>query len=85
MLRNLLLPTVFAVLVFDFAIPILPVGTTSPLPTKTVAVDPFQNQGKWQGWGSSLAWWARAIGGTANADDYADLIYTTNSNHDYPV
>lgn len=84
MLRNLLLPTVFAVLVFDFAIPILPVGTTSPLPTKTVAVDPFQNQGKWQGWGSSLAWWARAIGGTANADDYADLIYTTNSNHDYP-
>lgn len=41
----------------------------------TVKIDPTQNLGRWDGWGSSLAWWGRAVGGTANADYYADLIY----------
>lgn len=50
----------------------------------TVKVDPTKNLGQWEGWGSSLAWWARAIGGTANADYYADLIYTTKSTDGYP-
>lgn len=45
-------------------------------PTLAITVDSSQVLGKWEGWGSSLAWWARAIGGTANADFYADLIYT---------
>jgi galactan endo-1,6-beta-galactosidase len=49
-----------------------------------VKVDPRENLGHWEGWGSSLAWWARAIGGTSNADFYADLIYTTNVNDGYP-
>lgn len=52
--------------------------------SKPVMVDPARDLGAWQGWGSSLAWWARAIGGTNNADFYADLIYTTNSVHGYP-
>ena len=46
--------------------------------------DPTNNLGQWEGWGSSLAWWARAIGGTANADYYADLIYTTKTTDGYP-
>lgn len=52
--------------------------------TITVKVDPTKNLGQWEGWGSSLAWWARAIGGAANADYYADLIYTTKSTDGYP-
>lgn len=52
--------------------------------TTTVNVDPTSNLGQWEGWGSSLAWWARAIGGTANADYYADLIYTMKSTDGYP-
>jgi galactan endo-1,6-beta-galactosidase len=52
--------------------------------TVTVKVDPTKNLGRWDGWGSSLAWWARAIGGTANVDYYADLIYTMKSTDGYP-
>ena len=47
-------------------------------------VEPSSYFGMWQGWGSSLAWWARAIGGTGNADYYADLIYKTDSTRGYP-
>src|ERR1700731_3996462 len=50
----------------------------------TVKIDPTQNLGRWDGWGSSLAWWGRAVGGTANADYYADLIYSTKSVDGYP-
>src|SRR5260370_12038519 len=49
----------------------------------TIKPDPRSNLGQWEGWGSSLAWWARAIGGTANADYYADLIYTTKITDGY--
>lgn len=47
-------------------------------------VEPSQDLGNWDGWGSSLAWWARAIGGTSNADYYADLIYTMKATNGYP-
>jgi galactan endo-1,6-beta-galactosidase len=50
----------------------------------TIKPDPKSNLGQWEGWGSSLAWWARAIGGTANANYYADLIYTTKITDGYP-
>jgi galactan endo-1,6-beta-galactosidase len=43
----------------------------------TATVDPTKTWSTWDGWGSSLSWWARAIGGTRNANVYADLIYTT--------
>ena len=44
-----------------------------------ITVDPSRSWGPWDGWGSSLAWWGRAIGGSGNADSYADLIYTTGN------
>ena len=54
-------------------------------PTTTVAsIHPSRDLGRWEGWGCSLAWWARAVGGTGNADDYSDLIYTTRSVGRYP-
>jgi len=54
-------------------------------PSATAAVvDPARDLGTWEGWGSSLAWWARAIGGTRNADYYADLIYTKKVTDGYP-
>jgi len=54
------------------------------LQTQVVKLNPNENLGLWEGWGSSLAWWTRAIGGTANADYYADLIYTTKTTDIYP-
>lgn len=42
-----------------------------------VTVDPSRGWVSWDGWGSSLAWWGRAVGGSRNANLYADLIYTT--------
>jgi galactan endo-1,6-beta-galactosidase len=50
----------------------------------SIKVDSSQDLGTWDGWGNSLAWWARAIGGTANADHYADLIYTDKTIDGYP-
>src|SRR6266851_8791637 len=38
----------------------------------TATVDPTKTWNTWDGWGNSLAWWARAIGGTRNAGIYAD-------------
>lgn len=55
--------------------------TASPT---TITVDPSRTIGAWEGWGSSLSWWARAIGGTANADFYADLIYTKKRTGSWP-
>jgi galactan endo-1,6-beta-galactosidase len=49
-----------------------------------IVIDASHDLGTWEGWGSSLAWWARAIGGTANSDFYADLIFSLNSTHGYP-
>ncbi len=40
----------------------------------TVAVDPSTDYGRWEGWGTSLAWWANVFG---NRDDFADLWFTT--------
>ena len=42
----------------------------------TVSVDPAADYGAWEGWGTSLAWWAGVFGGR---DDLADLFFTTNS------
>ena len=47
-------------------------------------IDPGDDFGTWQGWGSSLAWWGRAVGGTQNADYYADLIYTLKETDHLP-
>ncbi|MCX2925283.1 glycoside hydrolase [Streptomyces sp. NEAU-W12] len=42
----------------------------------TIAVDPSAAFGTWEGWGTSLAWWANVFGGR---DDFADLFFTTRS------
>lgn len=52
--------------------------------TSSISVDRSHDLGTWEGWGSSLAWWGRAIGGTQNADYYADLIYTTKETDGLP-
>jgi hypothetical protein len=40
----------------------------------TVTVDPTVDFGQWDGWGTSLAWWATVFG---DRDDLADLWFTT--------
>ncbi len=42
----------------------------------TVRVDPAADQGGWEGWGTSLAWWANVFG---DQDDFADLFFTTKT------
>src|SRR6476659_8396246 len=42
----------------------------------TIAVNPATTYGKWEGWGTSLAWWANVFGAR---DDFADLFFTTKS------
>lgn len=49
-----------------------------------ISLDSSKDLGVWQGWGSSLAWWGRAVGGTRNADYYADLIYSTKETDGLP-
>lgn len=38
-------------------------------------IDAKSNYGSWDGWGTSLAWWARRFG---DRDDIADIFFTTN-------
>jgi galactan endo-1,6-beta-galactosidase len=82
---------VFACGVLAFAVLFAVLGNSLQLfanlgssPVSDISIDPSQDLGNWEGWGSSLAWWARAIGGTSNADYYADLIYTTKVTDGYP-
>ncbi|MBM2620269.1 hypothetical protein JIG36_32620 [Actinoplanes sp. LDG1-06] len=42
----------------------------------TITVDPAADYGVWQGWGTSLAWWANVFG---DRDDFADLFFTTRT------
>ena len=42
----------------------------------TVAVKPSADFGTWEGWGTSLAWWANVFGAR---DDFADIFFTTKS------
>ncbi|MGV9942024.1 glycoside hydrolase [Streptomyces sp. NPDC003401] len=42
----------------------------------TIGVDPSTSHGTWEGWGTSLAWWANVFGAR---DDFADVFFTTRS------
>ncbi|MFJ9536422.1 beta-1,6-galactanase [Streptomyces sp. NPDC101225] len=42
----------------------------------TISVDPGTSYGTWEGWGTSLAWWANVFGAR---DDFADIFFTTKS------
>jgi galactan endo-1,6-beta-galactosidase len=39
----------------------------------TTTIDPKSNWGTWEGWGTSLAWWAQEFG---DRDDLADVFFT---------
>ncbi|XVS62905.1 hypothetical protein ACQPYE_32290 [Actinosynnema sp. CA-299493] len=51
-------------------------GTGVARADATIGVDPAADQGTWEGWGTSLAWWATVFG---DRDDFADLFFTTKS------
>ena len=40
-----------------------------------MTIDPTQSFGIWEGWGTSLAWWANCYG---QRDDLADAFFTLN-------
>jgi galactan endo-1,6-beta-galactosidase len=42
----------------------------------TVSVDTGGARGAWEGWGASLAWWGKAVGGSDLESLYADLVFT---------
>jgi galactan endo-1,6-beta-galactosidase len=42
----------------------------------TLSLDPSTTWGTWEGWGVSLAWWAKAFG---NRDDLATVFFSLNS------
>jgi galactan endo-1,6-beta-galactosidase len=42
----------------------------------TISVTPGADFGAWEGWGTSLCWWANLFG---SRDDFADLFFTTKS------
>ncbi|KAB5515511.1 endo-beta-1,6-galactanase [Coniochaeta sp. 2T2.1] len=42
----------------------------------TATISPSTNWGTWDGWGTSLAWWARKFG---SRDDLADIFFTTKT------
>ncbi|KAH7195215.1 family 5 glycoside hydrolase [Fusarium oxysporum] len=43
---------------------------------KSSTVDPTSNWGTWEGWGVSLAWWAKAFG---DRDDLATIFFSADS------
>jgi hypothetical protein len=42
----------------------------------TITINPGADYGSWEGWGTSLAWWANVFG---DRDDFADIFFTTRS------
>jgi galactan endo-1,6-beta-galactosidase len=52
-------------------------GTGTARADATITVDPAKDYGTWEGWGTSLAWWAKVFGGSAEYSDvFADLFFT---------
>ena len=45
-----------------------------------ITVDPSSTFGVWEGWGTSLCWWANVLGNGASAADLAVLLFSTASN-----
>lgn len=58
---------------------VLALALINSLPTAadtTTTINPTSNWGTWEGWGTSLAWWAKKFG---DRDDIADILFTLNS------
>ncbi|KYK58096.1 Endo-beta-1,6-galactanase [Drechmeria coniospora] len=63
------------------AVKLAAVPKTKPKPAaaevkKSLVLDPSSNFGKWEGWGTSLSWWAKAFG---DRDDLANLFFSKNT------
>ncbi|KAK1965628.1 endo-beta-1,6-galactanase [Colletotrichum sublineola] len=59
------------------AVTALGLASVSPaVADTTTTIDPTSNRGTWEGWGTSLAWWARRFG---TRDDLADIFFTTKT------
>ena len=63
--------------------PQLPAGLqpSFPVAAYTTTINPNVNWGTWEGWGTSLAWWAKAFG---DQDNLADIFFTMNSTYYNP-
>jgi galactan endo-1,6-beta-galactosidase len=48
-------------------------GSVSVNADVTTTIEPKSNWGTWEGWGTSLAWWAQQFG---QRDDLADAFFT---------
>ncbi|EPS44389.1 hypothetical protein H072_1584 [Dactylellina haptotyla CBS 200.50] len=48
---------------------------SATLADQTFTINPSTNWGKWQGWGTSLAWWAKAFG---TRTDLSQIFFSTN-------
>lgn len=53
--------------------------TASAAGSYTAAADPSQQYQTVEGWGTSLAWWGKVVGGYSNKDEYADKMFSTTS------
>lgn len=49
--------------------------STAGCASYTTVINPHVTYGVWEGWGTSLCWWANVFG---SRDDLADLVFTTN-------
>ena len=56
-----------------------PLNYTNHSASYRVTPDPSNITADWQGWGTSLCWWAKAFGDRADADAIADAIFSLKS------
>ncbi|RYD25633.1 MAG: beta-1,6-galactanase, partial [Verrucomicrobiaceae bacterium] len=64
-------------MMFRFFLTLLPtvlLPFTAHAVDRRITIDPARTQGTWEGWGTSLAWWAAVHG---DRDDIADALFTT--------
>ncbi len=45
----------------------------------TVVIDKVDNRGAWEGWGTSLSWWAKGVGKSNYENLHADLLFSTKN------
>lgn len=57
---------------------LLAFGESSAFADYTLTVNKNDNRGIWEGWGGSLAWFGKGVGGSAHQNTYADLLFTLN-------
>jgi len=55
------------------------INPVSAIADYTVIVDKADNRGEWEGWGTSLSWWAKGIGKSPYENMHADVLFTTKN------